>query len=286
MKERQNLNLANIRISYLEWNCGQEPLLLLHGMADCALVWSSLGDYLGDRYHIVAPDLRGHGESTKPDDYSFPAIIQDLEALMDSLGWQQAHILGHSWSGKLVTIWAAQNPERFLSAILVDPFFIGKMPSWLKITFPLLYRVLPFLKIMQSFENYSAAESIGKTLKQYRGWTQLQQIAFQGAIVQLPDGTWTSRLTPVARERIFAEVMLVNGLTEAIDIPTLLVKPKQGLNRTAWQLKPYQKYLKNLQICDLEGNHWVFLVQTDLFNLQVEKFLTEVKSQARNNKIQ
>jgi pimeloyl-ACP methyl ester carboxylesterase len=91
MAIRQSLSKSDIQVSYLEWNQGKEPLLLLHGLADNAVVWSSLGDYLAAEYHIVAPDMRGHGESSKPEtDYSFESAIADLEALMDRLGWKSA----------------------------------------------------------------------------------------------------------------------------------------------------------------------------------------------------
>src|SRR5947209_511627 len=94
---RQTLSKPDIQLSYLEWNQGQEPLLLLHGLGDHAIVWSSLGDYLAADYHIVAPDMRGHGQSSKPErDYSFESAIADLEALMDHLGWTSAHIVSHS----------------------------------------------------------------------------------------------------------------------------------------------------------------------------------------------
>ncbi|HBE36902.1 MAG TPA: alpha/beta hydrolase, partial [Cyanobacteria bacterium UBA11368] len=152
MSVRETLFLKEIQLSYLEWNQGKEPLLLLHGLADNALVWSSLGDYLASDYHIIAPDLRGHGDSSKPEqDYSFQSAIADLEALMDAKGWSSAHVVAHSWSGKLAAIWARQNQERLRSMVLVDPIFIWKMPSFLKITFPFLYRVLPFLKAMGPF---------------------------------------------------------------------------------------------------------------------------------------
>ncbi len=271
--EQLTLNLSGIQLSYLEWNRGREPLLLLHGLADCALVWSSLGDYLADNYHIVAPDLRGHGDSSKPEKgYSFSDFIADLEALMLHLGWSSAHVLAHSWSAKLLTIWATQHPERFRSLTLVDPFFIGKIPSWFQITFPILYRVLPFLKIMRSFSSYEEAEKVARQLKQYRGWTPLQQKAFQASIEQKKDGTWSSKFIVQARDRIFSEVMQVSGLTQVINIPTLLIKPQKGLNRTEWQLKPYKTYLKNLQIREVPGNHWAFLVEPETFNHAVEEF--------------
>ncbi len=271
---RQTVNLSGIELSYWEWNRGGEPLLLLHGLADCGLVWASLGDYLAPNYHIVAPDLRGHGDSSKPQEgYRFADFIRDLEALMQHLGWSSASVLAHSWSTKLLTIWATEHPERFRNLILVDPFFIDKIPGWLGITFPILYRVLPFLKIMRSFPSYEAAEKLARQLKQYRGWTPLQQQVFQASIEEKPDGTWGSKFVVPARNLIFQEVMRVAGLTKPIEIPTLFIKPCQGLNRTQWQLKPYRTYLSNLQICEVPGNHWAFLVEPEIFNRTVAEFL-------------
>ncbi|MDJ0724237.1 MAG: alpha/beta hydrolase [Prochloraceae cyanobacterium] len=271
---RKQLKLQDLEISYLEWAKGDKPLLLLHGMADCAAVWSSLGQYLEPSYHIVAPDLRGHGESSKPEtDYTCDRAIADLEALMDSLGWDNAHVLAHSWSAKILTVWATKNPKRLRSLILVDPFFINKIPSFAKITFPLFYRILPFLKAMGPFQSKAEAEKLAKTLKQYRDWSELQQQAFFAGIEAKPNGTWGSKFTVAARNEIFTEVMQVAGLTEAIDIPTLFIQPRSGLNRTPWQLKPFKTYLKNLQICQVPGNHWVHLVNPEVFNQTVARFL-------------
>ena len=276
MSVRETLFLPDIQLSYLEWNQGKEPLLLLHGLADNALVWSSLGDFLAPDYHIIAPDLRGHGDSSKPEqDYSFQSAIADLEALMDAKGWSSAHVVAHSWSGKLAAIWARQNPARLRSMVLVDPIFIWKMPEFLKITFPFLYRVLPFLKAMGPFETYEQALTLAPQLKQYQGWSPLQQKVFQAGIEQKPDGSWGSKFTIAARDGIFTEVMRVPGLTIPIEIPTLFVQPEKGVNRFDWQLKPYKTYLKNLQICQVPGNHWPFLTEPEVFNQTVAAFLKQ-----------
>ncbi|MFH7024976.1 MAG: alpha/beta fold hydrolase [Heteroscytonema crispum UTEX LB 1556] len=276
MPLRQTLFAPDIQLSYLEWKQGQEPLLLLHGLADHALVWSSLGDYLAADYHIVAPDMRGHGDTDKPSaNYSFESAIADLELLMDHLGWSSAHILAHSWSGKLAVIWARQNPERLRSMILVDPAFIWQMPSILKITFPILYRVLPFLKAMGPFATLEAAEQQARQLNQYQEWTDLQQQVFKAGIEQKPDGRWGSKFTVTARDRIFDEMMDVPGFTIPIDTPTLFVQPEKGLNRQDWQLQPYKTHLTNLQICQVPGNHWAFLTQPEAFNHTIEAFLKE-----------
>lgn len=291
--KRHYFNNREITISYLEWDRNNlkdreaarnisrtKNVLLLHGLADCAVAWSSLGEYLADEYHIVAPDLRGHGESSKPDrGYSSPEMISDLEALMAHLGWNRAHILGHSWGGKLAAIWATRHPEYFLSLILVDPFYIDRLPSWLKITFPLLYQVLPFLQAMGPFENEIAAQNLAQNLKQYRQWTTLQQQVFRASIEPKPDGTWGSKFTTTARDRIFTDVMQQSGLTKSLAIPSLFIQPTEGLNRTQWQLKPYRKYLTNLEIKQIPGNHWIFLVNPDEFNRTVSQFLQRQSNQ-------
>ncbi|MDB9392775.1 alpha/beta fold hydrolase [Microcystis aeruginosa] len=275
MPQRQTFSNNSMEISYLQWSDRGMPLLLLHGLADHALVWSSLGDYLSSNYQVIAPDLRGHGESSKPaTGYHFQDYIGDLRALINHLGWTQAHILGHSWSAKIAAIWATQQPEVFKSLILVDPFFIDKMPNWIRITFPILYQVLPFLKITRSFDSYQSIEAIARQLKQYKGWSNLQQEVFKNAIEQKADGSWSSKFTLSARQEIFEDVMGFAGLTKTLDIPSLLILPQQGLNRTAWQIQSYKKYLTSLEIKKIPGNHWAFLGEPETFNQTVAEFLS------------
>lgn len=279
MPTRNTLQLPEIELSYLEWqpDTGLEKsprLLLLHGLADSACVWTSLGNYLSNRYHIVAPDMRGHGESSKPKTgYTFKSAIADLEALMAHLNWPDAHILGHSWTGKLAPIWARQNPDRFCSMILVDPIFITKLPAAIKLTLPIVYRKLDCLKCVGPFATLSQAEAAAKQSGEYADWSDVQQMVFQHQIEQKSDGTWGSKFAIAARNPIFAEVMKVAGLTENIEIQTLFVQPEKGVNRMAWQMQPYKRYLKNLTVAKVPGNHWSFLTKPETFNQTVADFL-------------
>lgn len=278
MPLRKTLSKPDVEISYLEWNQGEEPLLLLHGMADNAVVWSSLGSYLAGDYHIVAPDMRGHGESSKPErDYSFGSAIADLEALMDSLGWSHAHIVSHSWTGKLAAIWARENPNRLCSITLVDPIFIWKMPSFLKLSFPLLYKVLPFLKSMGPFASYEEAEVKIRQLSQFQNWSSVQQQVFQAGIEQKTDGSWGSKFTIAARDGIFDAVLEVPGFISPVDTPALFIQPEKGVNRQNWQIQPYKTYLKNLTFKKVSGNHWPFLTEPEEFNQIVGAFLAGQK---------
>jgi haloacetate dehalogenase len=161
--------------------------------------------------------------------------------------------------------------------VLVDPIFIWKMPSLLRLTFPLLYRYLPFLKTMGPFTSYSEAEAQARQLYQYQGWNSLQQQVFQAGIEQKPDGSWGSKFTVAARDGIFADVLSVPGFIHPIDTPTLFVQPEKGLNRQEWQIQPYKKHLKNFRLCQVPGNHWPFLTQPEAFNRTIAAFLREHK---------
>ncbi len=277
---RQVLTTAHgVEISYFEWNPGGIPLILLHGMADHAGVWASLGASLGadlgDRYHILAPDLRGHGESSKPaTGYSFTDTIQDVKALMAHYGWTSAHLLGHSWTAKLLVVWATREPEQFRSMILVDPAFMNRFPRWSKLTFPLFYKILPFLKMLGPFPDKAAAATQARQLKQYRDWTPLQQQVFEQSVEQKPDGSWGSKFAIAAREPMFDAIM-EPGFTQTLDLPTLLVRPTLGINRSEKQLQPYRQFLPQLEICTLESNHWAFLVDPERFDGAIAQFLEQ-----------
>lgn len=272
---RHTLATAPVSLSYLEWGAG-EPVVLLHGLADHALVWQSLATALESRYRCIAPDLRGHGNSGKPKDaaaYDALRLVADLEALADACKLEQITVIAHSWSAKLALLWAKQQPQRIGRLILVDPFFVNQLPGWLRPTFPVLYRTLPFLKVMGPFESYAAAETIARTLKQYRGWSPLQATVFAEGMEQKPNETWGSKFAIAARNGVFNDILQRAGLTTTLVVPTVLLLPKDGLNRLAWQLKPYQTYLPNLQIQTIPGNHWPHLVEPAAFNAIVAEYL-------------
>ncbi len=285
MYQQKKITSNNIDISYLEWSTSttsndSEPILLLHGMADNCLVWKNFGSYFSDRHdnrRIIAPDLRGHGDSSKPDTgYFYGDYFADLEAIYEHFNWQKVNIVAHSWSAKIACLWATQHPDRCQSLVLIDPFFINSMPSIFKLSFPLLYKVLPFLKLMQSFPDYESAQIVGKSLKQYQGWTSWQKEIFDYGMEEKADRTWSSKFSIPARNEIFIDVMKQKGLSKKLDIPSLLVLPENGLNRSSWQIKPYEKYLTNLQKATVKGNHWAFVVEPDDFNKTIENFLLKM----------
>ncbi|MGF1524462.1 MAG: alpha/beta fold hydrolase [Leptolyngbyaceae cyanobacterium] len=273
---------SGLQLSYLTCGTG-EPVMLLHGLADHGLVWQSLAAMLSSasmdrppqRHYCIAPDLRGHGESSKPPESEYDArmLAADLESLAQGLGLAQVQVVAHSWAAKIALVWARQEPERIHRLVLVDPFFVNQLPGIFRVSLPFLYRTLPFLKVMGPFASYEAAVTVAQSLKQYRGWSPLQAAVFKAGIEPKADGSWGSKFAIAARNGVFQDVLQLSGLTAAIAIPTWLLLPKQGLNRTTWQLRPYQRYLPHLTTVAIPGNHWPHLVEPQAFNQTVAAIL-------------
>lgn len=103
---------------------GGRPLLLVHGFTGAKEDFTEWLDPLAELgWHVVAPDQRGHGASTQPDDeaaYSFEAYATDLLALLDALGWSRAVVLGHSMGGMVVQTAVLRAPECFEALVLMD----------------------------------------------------------------------------------------------------------------------------------------------------------------------
>jgi len=97
-------------------------VLALHGWLDNAASFVPMAPFLAD-YDLVAIDMLGHGGSDhipKGFDYAFVDWLHDILDVLDALGWQQAHLLGHSLGGALATVLAAGAPERVLSLALIE----------------------------------------------------------------------------------------------------------------------------------------------------------------------
>ena len=105
------------------------PLLLLHGWPEFWLTWEPVMTRLADRFTLYAPDLRGFGDSDKPEGLFGPdQQAADMLALMDALGLPQAGIVGHDVGGALMQPLARQAPERVAGLFFFDFVYPGIGP--------------------------------------------------------------------------------------------------------------------------------------------------------------
>jgi 3-oxoadipate enol-lactonase len=124
MVAERDVDLGDVRIRIAEAGAGQRPLLLVHGFTGAKEDFSPwLGQLAAAGWHAVAPDLRGHGDSSKPAEesaYSFKQMADDGLRLADALGWTRFVLLGHSMGGMIAQFMAIAEPSRLAGLILMD----------------------------------------------------------------------------------------------------------------------------------------------------------------------
>jgi len=112
--------LNGIEIYYQEAGSGF-PLVMTHGLGDCAELWSGLADALADRYRTVTWDMRGHFRTEAPDGlalYTQDIVVEDLRALCDHLGIERAVFGGHSLGGYTALRLYQKYPQRVAALVL------------------------------------------------------------------------------------------------------------------------------------------------------------------------
>src|SRR6187401_2555576 len=94
---------SGIRLSCREIGPKNAPLLVfLHGFPEAAFVWDDLMLRLADRWHCVAPNLRGYEQSSAPDEveaYRAKHLVADISALIDIFGGKLDALVAHDWGG-------------------------------------------------------------------------------------------------------------------------------------------------------------------------------------------
>ncbi|WP_299864639.1 alpha/beta fold hydrolase [uncultured Roseobacter sp.] len=99
------------------------PVLLLHGFPQTHVMWRPVANVLAARFTVINPDLRGYGNSSKPqgtENYSFRHMAQDQIALMRHLGFDSFHLVGHDRGGRVAHRLALDAPERVRSLTVMD----------------------------------------------------------------------------------------------------------------------------------------------------------------------
>src|SRR6478736_6286505 len=103
-----------------------DPVVLLHGYAQDSRMWLPLMSELAKTHTVIAPDLRGFGESSAPTNgYTKAGMAQDVHALVQSLGHKRVRIVGHDIGLMVAYAFAAQYPSEVDRIVLMEAFLPG-----------------------------------------------------------------------------------------------------------------------------------------------------------------
>ena len=111
-----------LSLNALEWSTDGTPMILLHGFSNEAHIWDDFAPTVAPYYHVVAVDLRGHGDSDwHPDGaYDYDDHVADLEAIVEHLGIERAVLVAHSLGGRVAMLFGGRHPEKLAGLVIVD----------------------------------------------------------------------------------------------------------------------------------------------------------------------
>ncbi len=123
-------NLKGVRLHYVTHGAGR-PLVVLHGWPQTWYEWRRVMPLLADRFAIVAPDLRGLGDSSRPaSGYDKKTVAADIWRLMrEHLGHQRFDVVGHDWGAPVAFRLAADHPDEVAHLAMLDVGVPGDRPA-------------------------------------------------------------------------------------------------------------------------------------------------------------
>jgi len=174
-------DVDGLGLRYLEWgSAGSPPIVLMHGFSSTAAAWTRVGEALSSEYRLVAPDLRGHGQSAwdPHQRYTDDQLAADVHALARHLDLPPFVLVGHSMGGSVAFTYAATYPGDLTRMVIEDsaPIPPGRAPREVRNSFASRAEVEE--SVRASVVNMSEAALQQRVDLYYR---------------ELPDGTWAYR---------------------------------------------------------------------------------------------
>ncbi len=272
-----------LRLSYWDWgNADAPPMVLVHGGRDHSRAWDRIAEAFRDDYHVVAPDLRGHGDSdwALGSQYGLPDFIPDLVRLIEIVGGP-ATVVAHSFGGQVSTITAGTYPELFAAFIAIEgtsslqPAEFPEMsPAWMR---EWSERVRGFEK--PSFRVYKTVDEAAQRIAEANPRLPADFVPDIARYAVKPvEGGYVWKFDNWVHGRTSMEIRRDERVQfwRAIPCPTLLFYGDES--HIAFRVSPdaYQHFPNARAVTVPGAGHWVHHDQPALVIEEMRKFLAEV----------
>lgn len=271
-----------LKLHYVDWgNTDQPPLLLIHGGRDHARNWDWVAQRLRQAYHIIAPDLRGHGDSewARGSQYALIDYVLDLAQLLEQLQMFPITIMGHSLGGAIACQYSGIYPGRIKRLVAIEG--LGPPPGQLR-RGPAYQRMQDWMAQMHTFagrhpRRYSSLEEAVQRMQEANPHLRAEQarhLTVHG-IYRNEDGTYTWKFDNYVRTHSPYEFNMdeARSIWGRITCPTLLLRGTES-----WTSDPMQdgraSAFQHVQCVDIpQAGHWVHHDQLAAFLRVVRAFL-------------
>jgi pimeloyl-ACP methyl ester carboxylesterase len=281
----QSFISQRLRLNYVDWGNPNAPhLILLHGGRDHCRNWDWVAADLRRDYHVIAPDLRGHGDSawSLSGDYSTAAFVYDLAQLIHQQKLAPVRIVAHSLGGSIALRYAGCFPETVSKLVAIEGMGpspsqlaervtrspVERMRSWVAETRKLAGRVPRRYATIEDAFHRMQAENRHLTEDQAR------YLTVHGAM-QNEDGSYSWKFDNYVRSFSPADFTAdeLQRIWANISCPILLINGKES-----WASNPETdgraKVFKDARVVEFEGaGHWVHHDRLEAFLETVRAFL-------------
>jgi long-chain acyl-CoA synthetase len=223
--------LSNVALSVVDlWPEGADKaIMFVHGYAGCAETWEYQINHFARQYRVVAPDLRGHGQSDAPfTEYTMPELVDDINTIAEELDLPERFILaGHSFGGSICVEYANAYPERLEKLILISTageYPLPRAASWLSRVPAAAFRPWWKYRPRWNAEVHVMKRMMLNNMRKWQGWHLLRNIHTPTLII-------TGQRDRYFPRRVFDEVGKMVPGAEVIDV---------GASKHKVQLERYQ----------------------------------------------
>jgi long-chain acyl-CoA synthetase len=159
----------------------EKAMVFVHGFAGCAETWEYQVNHFSHRYRVIAPDLRGHGQSDAPfSQYTMPELVEDIRTIAEALDLPERFILvGHSFGGSICIEYAKAYPERLEKLILISTAGEYPLPrgaSFLSRVPAAVFRPWWKYRPRWNAEVHVMKRMMLNNMRKWQGWSTLRNI--------------------------------------------------------------------------------------------------------------
>jgi pimeloyl-ACP methyl ester carboxylesterase len=274
-----------LRLNYVDWgNESAPPLLLIHGNRDHCRNWDWIATALQPHFHILAPDLRGHGDSqwSLGGSYALIEYVYDISQLVHQKKLAPLTVIGHSLGGHIAMQYAGTYPENVTKLVSIEGFgpplawvqarakqdAAKRMQNWIL--------QLRDLAARQPKHYASTDEAVARmqAANPFLSAAQARHLTLHG-VVQNEDGTYSWKFDNYVRSNspyLFSENEMAE-LWRRVECPTLLIR-----GTSSWAGDPIADgraaYLRSVEVVAIDkAGHWVHHDQLDQTLTALRRFL-------------
>lgn len=274
-----------LKLHYVDWgNPDAPPLILQHGGADHCRSWDWVAEELRHDWHVICPDLRGHGDSswTQNGNYDLNSMVYDFAQLVQTLGFDEISIVTHSLGSLVTSRYAGLYPEKVRRFVDIEGLgpnldFMGKRPPM-----PIDDRFRLWIdekhaaagRAPKKYPTLRAAYERMKEANKHLTVEQARHLTIHGAS-RNEDGTWTWKFDPHIHVTYFSDLPpeMVEELWQAIACPVLMMHGEDSFCSNPEKDGRIRHFRDARVVSFPNAGHWLHHDQFAMFIRELRGFL-------------